>query len=163
MTCVLIPNVPAAQKCSVLGLQPKVRVWGHIARSGHQLGHCQGDSDHSSLQGLTQDDILSAKSWDERIPEQTIGRSSRTQPVLPGSIARGDTEPLGCPPPQTHRAREGGCSPRGCPSFSQEMWGVGCPSARHSSLTLPPSSTLCSLRSPALLIWGATAPRREGG
>lgn len=66
-------------------------------------------------------------------------------------------------PAQTHRACEGRCSPRGCPSFSQEMWGVGCPSARHSSLTPLPSSTLCSLGSPALLIRGGTAPRREGG
>lgn len=65
--------------------------------------------------------------------------------------------------PQTHRECEGCCSPRGCPSFSQEICGVGCPSARHSSLTLLPSSTLCSLGSPELLIWGATAPRREGG
>lgn len=60
VTCVLIPNVPLGQKGSVLSVQPRMRILRHFARSGHQLGPCQGDSDHPRLQGLTRDDILSA-------------------------------------------------------------------------------------------------------
>lgn len=69
---------PVGQERSVLRLRPRMRILGHIARSGHHLGPCQGDSDHPGPQGLLQGDILSALTH----PRPSNSKKQHSSPCL---------------------------------------------------------------------------------